>query len=464
MLWLCIHLPALPLEALATPNDAVAAVVETRGARRQLIRITDGARQRGLFLGMLVPAALALVPDLNLLDRRAEAEDELLEAVACWAYRFGSPVTYSRALSCVWVEIRHSLKLFGGWRSFRVHAERDATTLSYTRRYGVGPTLAAAALLARADVGLDRPVGQLNQIGAALHNKSLRLLPFDSQVLDVLYGSGLRTIGQVLQLPRDSLSRRFGPEVARWLEQLLGLTPEVWDSFEPASHYRRRFELAGLVTSTEALLFPLRAMIGDFTQYLRARDCAVQSFRLVFMDGLRQLIPLEIGLLAPTRDPVRLLLVLRERLERLTLTEGVQEIRLEADRFEEAEAVQEDLFGRGHRQEGVETLRERLVARLGAEAVHRLWVTPDHRPEKAWSLTPQSAPAVHPARPLWLLQEPEIIPDPKLLGPPERIECGWWEGRPIRRDYAVAEDAQGRRLWVFREPEQELWRLHGLWQ
>ncbi len=464
MLWLCIHLPDLPLEALATPADTFAAVVETRGARRQLIRITEAAQQRGVFLGMAVPAALALVPELRLLNRRAESEEQVLEAVACWAYRFGSPVTYSRALSCVWVEIRHSLKLFGGWRSFRVHAERDATTLSYSRRYGVAPTLAASALLARADVGLDRPIGQLNQIGAALQNKSLRLLPFDEQVLDILYGSGLRTVGEVLQLPRDALGRRFGPEIARWLAQLLGQTPEVWDSFEPPSRYRRRFELSGLAASTESLLFPLRAMIGDFTQYLRARDCAVQGFRLVFMDGLRQLIPMEVGLLAPTRDPVRLLQVLRERLDRLTLTEGVQEIRLEADRFEEAEAVQEDLFGRGHRQEGFDTLRERLVARLGTEAVHRLWVTPDHRPEKAWSTVPQSVTATHPARPLWLLPEAEGIPDPKLLGPPERIECGWWEGRMIRRDYAVAEDAQGRRLWVYREPGHDLWRLHGLWQ
>jgi protein ImuB len=464
MLWLCIHLPSLPLEALAVPPEMVAGIVERRGARRQLTCVSESARQRGLHPGLLATAALTLAPEVRLLERNADAEQEALEAVACWAYRFGAPVTYSRELACVWVEIRHSLRMFGGWRPFRIEAERDANTLSYERRFGVAPTLAASALLARDETGFDRPIGQLSQLPIALQNKPLTLLPFDDQVLDILYGSGLRTIGEVLKLPRDALSRRFGLETGRWLDQLIGEAPEAWESFEPPSHYRRRFELAGVVTSTQALLFPLRAMIGDFSQYLRACDRAVQQFRFVFVDGLRQRIALDIGMLAPTRDPVRLMLVLRECLDKLTLNEGVQEILLEADRFEDAQVVQEDLFGRGHRSEGFETLQERLVARLGQDAVRRLVVTADHRPEKAWSTVPSGAPSQHPPRPLWLLAEPEIIAEPRLLGPPERIECGWWDGRQQRRDYFLAEDAQGRQLWVFREPDHGPWRLHGLWQ
>jgi len=53
---------------------------------------------------------------------------------------------------------------------------------------------------------------------------------------------------------------------------------------------------------------------------------------------------------------------------------------------------------------------------------------------------------------------------PRLLGPPERIECGWWEGRQESRDYHLAEDESGRKLWVYREPGDPQWRLHGLWQ
>ena len=34
---------------------------------------------------------------------------------------------------------------------------------------------------------------------------------------------------------------------------------------------------------------------------------------------------------------------------------------------------------------------------------------------------------------------------------PERIETGWWDGRDVPRDYYVARNPAGVRLWVFRE-------------
>jgi protein ImuB len=51
----------------------------------------------------------------------------------------------------------------------------------------------------------------------------------------------------------------------------------------------------------------------------------------------------------------------------------------------------------------------------------------------------------------------------RLLGDPERIESGWWDGREIERDYYVAVDIHGVRLWVFRErAAPHRWFLHGL--
>jgi protein ImuB len=228
---------------------------------------------------------------------------------------------------------------------------------------------------------------------------------------------------------------------------------------------------------------------------------AVQRFRLRLRDLGRNRSQLDIGLLSPTRDPQRLLLVLRERLEKLALKEPVLELYLEARRFEPASAAQDDLFQSGSSSaESFETLHERLVARLGREAVRSLAVAPDHRPERSWSpaqeplshrekdkgegrtgnerssmkgqsLTPLpegEGKSIHPSRPAWLLPQPRNIPAPRLLGPPERIESGWWEGCHERRDYHLAEDGNGRKLWVYRELGQALaesqWRLHGLWQ
>jgi protein ImuB len=76
-------------------------------------------------------------------------------------------------------------------------------------------------------------------------------------------------------------------------------------------------------------------------------------------------------------------------------------------------------------------------------------------------------------RPLWLMPEPQVLTEldglPRRDGPlrlmsePERVETGWWDGRGVARDYYVAVDPWGVRLWVFRERDSEhRWFLHGV--
>ena len=73
---------------------------------------------------------------------------------------------------------------------------------------------------------------------------------------------------------------------------------------------------------------------------------------------------------------------------------------------------------------------------------------------------------------LLLLAEPQALVTldgaPQHHGPlslvagPERIESGWWDGRPVTRDYYVARNPQGEICWVFRDyRQQRRWYLHG---
>ena len=76
-------------------------------------------------------------------------------------------------------------------------------------------------------------------------------------------------------------------------------------------------------------------------------------------------------------------------------------------------------------------------------------------------------------RPLWLLTRPQPLKADDLLpqsdGPltlldgPERIESGWWDDFDVTRDYFVARDDSGVKLWIFRERnDQKNWFLHGI--
>ena len=77
-------------------------------------------------------------------------------------------------------------------------------------------------------------------------------------------------------------------------------------------------------------------------------------------------------------------------------------------------------------------------------------------------------------RPFWLLQEPLALPlrgqrpfygtPLTLLRGPERIECGWWDGMPVMRDYFVAQSETAACYWIYRQRngEEVCWFLHGL--
>lgn len=464
MLWLAIYLPALALDALSLGDEHPWAVVERKGSQRQILLANASARARGVTPGLSVSAAQALQPDLRLAERNLAAEAAAVDAACCWAYALGSPVTASIDDRCIWVEVRRSLRLFGGYKPFRLQVEAHVSTLRYTHWLGVAPTRSAAQLLARAQAGLQQPVGRQAQIAAVLQSYSLALLPLEHSAVETLFGSGLRTIADVLAIPRDAIARRFGEAAVDSIEGVLGERQDVWRAYEPPQQYRRQVELPGAVEVIEGLLFPLRALIGDLALYLRARDAAIQSFELIFISGRRHEHRLRIGLMTPTRDRDRLLLVLREQLATVHLEEAVVELRIAADRFEEAKQPQADLFNGGWTSgDNLLALQERLAARLGAAALKGLGVTASHRPEGAWVARATTAAVEHPPRPAWLLSRPLEIAQPELISPPERLECGAWASEKIQRDYYIARDSAGRWTWVFRECGGQQWYLHGYW-
>ncbi len=180
--------------------------------------------------------------------------------------------------------------------------------------------------------------------------------------------------------------------------------------------------------------------------------------------------------------PVRIERVLKERLDALDLCAPALALSLSAQGAQTREDRSHVLFaGAGQRHEALAELMDRLIARLGPQAVQGLACHADHRPELASrsSFADSAKPPSHasavslPPRPLWLVDPPEALREihgrPQRAGPlalvagPERIEAGWWDGADVRRDYFIAIDAAGRCLWLFRDPRPPGgWFLHGM--
>jgi protein ImuB len=482
MLWLCISLPQLPLEAVRSEAAQEAVVVTAcEGSARWVICCNQTAESVGLTDAMNYTVALAIHPQVRPIERKLQAEQAALTRLAAWAYQFSSTVIpgavstdLRRArMSSLWLEIGASLKLFGGFRRFIEHLENELTRLDYTYRLGVGPTLEGAALLARS--GIRMAVTTSHALQVRLRSLSVGKLDLPPGVAQELHSAGVRTIGTLLELPRDGIARRFGPGISDFLDRLIGASADPRPTFRLPAEYDTTYEFDFEVRNSEALLFPLRRMLAEFAGFLRSSDTGVQQFRLTLSHRDRPATIMNVGLSFADRDVERFFSLVREQLSRTELIAPAIALGLHADRFAAPTALQSDLFDPAlHQTEQLSHTLDRIAARLGDSQVHGLKTAADHRPESAWKKAEYRAEAGKadatpgfPDRPLWLLPEPrplQISGQPQISAGPERIEAGWWDGsRDVRRDYFVVRTSNGADLWVYQDLADRSWYLHGFW-
>ncbi len=466
MLWTGLHLPHLAIE-LRQPDEPVPlAITEGTGARRRVIACNATARASGIAAGMDAPSSLMREPGLRMIDRSRADERHALNAIAAWAQQFTSDVCLDLARWMVWLEVGSSLRYFNGLSRIHGRIREGIANLGYTASIGVAPTPEAAAFLAKHPDIL--PVINQSDLRRMLAPLPLDGLEIGAQVIDHLRAAGLHCLEDLLGIPAESLARRFGPELPDFLQRLLGETADVRRRFRAPSIYRRRLELEG-VESVEGLLFPLRRILQELEGYLRGRDLAIQQLTATLRHRGDAQTVLRLVTSAPERNAQRLFALLREKLERTRLADAVSAIQLGADEFVEPRVLQGDFFDDHQREnESWSALLDKLRARLGADAIRRLGLSDDHRPENAWCIVAEGKGAAVaddlPDRPLWFLPEPRPISNlPQLLGTPERIEAGWWAGNDVSRDYYLARTEAGARWWLFREAGTNRWYLQGLW-
>ena len=467
MLWVSLHLPHMALELRQPQESEPLAVTDGAGAQRRIIACNTAALEAGIALSMDAPSAMMREPQLRMFDRSRADERRAAAAIACWAHQFTSDVCMDAARWMLWLEVGSSLRYFNGLATIHAQIKNSIERLGYTALLGIAPTLEAAALLTRHPEVL--PILNKSEIRRTIAGLPLAGLEIGPKVIDQLHTTGLRTVEDLLCVPSESLARRFGEELPHYLQRLLGERADVRRRHRAPAVYRRRFDLMDGIESVEGLLFPLRRILQELEGYLRGRDVAIQQLRVTLLHRGATETVLQLVTSAPQRDAVRLFALLREKLERTQLPDPVTAIVLSAAEFVEPQISQADFFDDHQREnDNWSALLDKLRARLGADAIRRLGLSDDHRPESAWCVLADGKTAVvtddFPDRPLWFLSEPRQISTlPQLLGTPERIEAGWWAGQDSSRDYYLARTDAGARWWLFREAGTNRWYLQGLW-
>jgi protein ImuB len=432
-----------------------------------------------------------------------------LERLAARAQRFTPRVSLLPPDGLV-LEVKGSLHLFNGTEGLLRALEEECVGVGLKPALALAPTPLAATVAARS--GKPFVVSDESQLVGRLSPLPLAPLRWPADVVERLARMGVRTIGQTLRLPRAGFARRFGAGQLAELDRLIGRNADLRVRFAVRERFRRRRELTYELESAERILAAMASMLADLGRFLQVRQCGVMELHCLLRHRHAPPTKCTLRLAAPLADVSRLTELLGERLSALVLPEAVRSCELRSGAPVVRALDSDSLWrpgehGGGKGSESTELI-ERLRSRLGLEAVYGLQVLPGHRPEKvSGGREPTGAPTPSPERvarareqaharpaqaataraprstpippwpvfrrPLWLLSEPKLLSQRdglprrrgalRLVGDPERVETGWWDGGGVERDYYQAVDIQGARLWIFRERAAlHRWFLHGV--
>jgi protein ImuB len=323
--------------------------------------------------------------------------------------------------------------------------------------------------------------------------EALRLDPVTVGMLRML---GIRTIGSLLQLPRDNLAIRFGPAILERIDQAMGAVHEPLAFLEHHAPIRADMEFDGAIESLEAIHLALRQLIAQAVRELARRGLGARELRITFRPPYTPPVEKVVQLTRPCRDGSALFNLLRCALETLETDEGFIAANLFVSRTERLSDEQPALMGDGKERDAAELdhLVERLHARLD-RVVEWPELVESHLPEGSFRCRDAAATMDAPAtcgtaavfRPLCLLPQPRaikviVMPSESRDGQPvsftdqgevhrlvhvvgpERITGQWWNRRWKTRDYFDVLDAMGNRYWLFRVAGTGMWFVHGMFE
>jgi protein ImuB len=485
----------------APPDGQPFALLENvRGARR-LAAVDEAGLRLGLRPGQKATDAHALAPDLATADAEPEADAAALTALVDWCVRF-SPAVAADAPDGLFLDITGVDHLWGGEAEMMADFQQRLAGAGLPFRCAVADTPGAAWALAHfaEDATVAPPGGQYDLL-APLPPAALRLEPEAAAQIERL---GLRSLSQILDLPRAPFARRFGQAALTRLDQALGRSREALSFRRPPSPWFARLAFFEPISAPEDMARVAQDVLAKLCARLEREGQGARKFELGFhrVDG--KVLPVAVGLSLPGRDAGRIAKLVAPKLDAVDPGFGVEVVTVTAWEVEPVSGRQAKLDARREAavEDGLAPLVDRLANRLGEDRVWRATPVESHVPElSAGRARALDAPAgaarpwdPEAPRPVRLFRRPEPLDGVIALTPddppnqfrwrgrthrirraegPERVGEEWWK-REIDevfvghvRDYYRVEDQDGARFWVFRaglyEPGQPAkWWLHGL--
>ncbi len=466
--------------APATGPFALAA--RARGADR-LAGLNREAEARGLAVGMGLADARALVPDLLTRPEDPRAQAQALAALGRWALRY-CPWVAADGTDGLMLDITGAAHLVGGEEALLVDLTDRLARMGFEARAAIADTRGAAWAVAHVGRGGVVPRGESERALMPLPLAALRL---EAETVEGLERLGLRLVRDLVQIPRASLARRFGPAPMMRLDQALGRLSEPVSPAPETPCFAVRLSLPEPIGLRGDIDAGLTRLLERLCAHL---ERAGQGARRLLLDLSRvdgSTVHLEIGLARAMRTPEAMQPLFARALEGLDAGFGIDRMRLSAEQVEPLPVQQITTKG-AEGQDALADLLTRLCNRVGFEHVQRHLPADSHIPEKGFTIAAAaySDPApdwpAAPPRPLLIFPPEPITGQGRRLpqrfrwrgqswrvvaaAGPERISPEWWLDDPAwragLRDYWRVQTDQGARLWLFHTPQRDGWCVQGI--
>ena len=518
------HLGAERILRKTQHNPEEPLVVVAQKSQSEIITsISTFANHKGLFVGQSLRDANAICPRLFVQTQNSYAETQFLKGICRWSSKFSPWVAPEGNMGLV-MDITGCSHLFGGENKMIHHILLAYEELGLTTKIGCADTLGAAWALSRYSEEtlknyrngdaieqearatrsrsakrslsniLDNlkitksskyfiaPPGKIRQSISKFPVAALRL---EIQTQNTLVQLGLRQIGDIINQPRATLSRRFGFSLLKRVDQALGSLPEPISPLQPELSFGVRMSFPDPIGLKPDIIAGLDRILDRLCSNLKNKTLGAQKILLQAFRTDNTIGSIEVGFAQPSNsfEYIRDLIIIK--IDDLDVKFGIYILRLEAVRVEvltKNKHIGHLVVGernRSHTKKNISigNLISKLGVRIGLENITRLNPAESNIPEKtynilaaAWSDPTKKWPRPKSVRPV-KLWPPEIISAPNKPNPlsqfkwrrkiwkisesygPERISPEWWlddpKWRSGVRDYWFVQCDTGDRLWIY---------------
>ncbi|HMC99925.1 MAG TPA: DNA polymerase Y family protein, partial [Ferruginibacter sp.] len=372
------------------------------------------AEKEGVFAGMVLADASAIIPELQSFDDEPDRAEKLLTAIGEWLIRF-TPLAAVDLPDGIILDISDCAHLWGGEKQYLSDIFKRLKNFGYHVQLAIADTIGTAWAVARYD--RDSLIIEPGQQMTALLSLPAAALRIDKEIVERLEKLGLRQIGQFINMPRTALRRRFGQDILMRLDQSLGYADEMLQPVIPIEPFQERLHCFDPIVTATGIEIALNRLLDGLCGNLMKEEKGLRmaTLKCFRVDGKVEQI--SIGTNHPTHNNKHLFKLFELKIETIEPALGIELFILEALKVEALSPLQERLWNdaRGLDDTGLCELLDRIAGKLGSDHIQRFVPDEHYWPERSFkqagSITESPAASWKLARPrpLQILSTPEAI-------------------------------------------------------